>query len=286
MDMPESEPLVRNISDTARWVAVFRAQETERADALFRDPFAARLAGQRGLEIARRMEQALSNPWAFVARTYLFDQVIERSVAAGVDTVVNLAAGLDARPYRLALPNALRWVEVDLPEILSEKEQLLAGETPVCRLERVKLDLSDVAARRRLFARIGSEAKSALVVSEGLLIYLPAEQVAALARDLAAPTSFRRWVLDLASPGLLRMVQRSYQPLLQGTGASLQFGPSEGPPFFEPHGWKPVEVHSLLKTAARHRRLGFPLRLAALLPESTGRQGGRPWSGVCLFERQ
>lgn len=122
-------------------------------------------------------------------------------------------------------------------------------------------------------------------MSEGLLIYLPAEQVAALARDLAATRSFRRWVLDLASPGLLRMVQRSYLPLLQGTGANLQFGPREGPPFFEPHGWKAVEVHSLLKTAARHRRLGFPLRLAALLPESTGRQGGRPWSGVCLFER-
>jgi hypothetical protein len=73
---------------------------------------------------------------------------------------------------------------------------------------------------------------------------------------------------------------------LEGTDARLQFGPPEGPPFFEPHGWKPVEVHSLLKTAARHHRLGFPLSLVAWLPESSGRQGGRPWSGVCLFERR
>jgi O-methyltransferase involved in polyketide biosynthesis len=193
---------------------------------------------------------------------------------------------LDARPYRLALPASLRWIEIDLPAILSEKERMLAGERPVCRLERVPLDLSDAAARRGIFARLGSEATNALVVSEGLLIYLAADQVAALARDLAVPPSFRRWVLDIASPGLLRLVQGTYQPLLEGTDARLQFGPPEGPPFFEPHGWKPVEVHSLLKTAARHRRLGFPLKLMAWLPESTGRQGGRPWSGVCLFERR
>jgi O-methyltransferase involved in polyketide biosynthesis len=42
-----AEPLVRNIADTARWVAWFRAQETLRPDAVFRDPLAARLAGER-----------------------------------------------------------------------------------------------------------------------------------------------------------------------------------------------------------------------------------------------
>src|SRR5262245_6429654 len=151
------EPLVRNISDTARWVAAFRAQETERADACFRDPFAGRLAGARGLEIARRMESSQGAAWAFVARTWLLDGVVGRCVAAGAGTVVNLAAGLDARPYRLALPASLRWIEVDLPEILSEKEQALGEERPACRLERVKLDLADAPARRALFARVGSQ---------------------------------------------------------------------------------------------------------------------------------
>jgi hypothetical protein len=44
--------------------------------------------------------------------------------------VVKLAAGLDARPYRMNLPASLRWVEVDLPEILEKKERLLEGERP------------------------------------------------------------------------------------------------------------------------------------------------------------
>ena len=50
--MPDVEPLFRDISDTALWAAVFRARETERDDALFRDPLAKRLAGTRGAQIA------------------------------------------------------------------------------------------------------------------------------------------------------------------------------------------------------------------------------------------
>ena len=49
--------------------------------------------------------------------------------------VVNLAAGLDARPYRMDLPRALQWIEVDLPGILDHKEELLRDEKPVCQLD-------------------------------------------------------------------------------------------------------------------------------------------------------
>ena len=131
---------------------------------------------------------------------------------------------------------------------------------------------------------IGSS-KRVLVITEGLLIYLSPDDVAALARDLAAVPSFRDWVVDLASPGLLRMIQKKFAGAVHDR-APMQFGPAEGPAFFEPHGWAPAEVHSLLKTAARLRRVGVGLRLLSLLPESNGRQGGRPWGGVCLLARQ
>ena len=72
------ESIIRDIADTARWVAVFRAEESERADAVFRDPYARRLAGERGEQIASAMEFSRANSWSFVARTYLFDAAIER----------------------------------------------------------------------------------------------------------------------------------------------------------------------------------------------------------------
>jgi methyltransferase (TIGR00027 family) len=280
--MPPSEPTIRNISDTARWAASFRAQETERKDALFRDPFAARLAGERGAEAARRMS---GGDWAWAARTYVYDQIILRCIAEGTDAVVNLAAGMDARPYRMNLPPSLRWFEVDLPAILAEKEQLLAGEKPTCQLERVTLDLADVEGRRALFGRIGSQAGKVLAITEGLLLYLTREQVAALARDLATPPSFQDWAVDLASPGLLEMLQKKLVAEAHAA-APMHFAPPEGPLFFEPYGWKPVEVYSLFKTAAEKGRIGFPMRLLALLPESKGRQGRRPWGGVCRLQRQ
>ena len=125
--------MIRDISDTARWAAVFRARETDRPDAVFRDPFARRLAGARGEEIANNLSAGNRQTWAWITRTYLFDQFIGQQVAQGVDMIVNLAAGLDARPYRMNLPASLNWVEVDLPDLLSYKEEILRDEKPVAR---------------------------------------------------------------------------------------------------------------------------------------------------------
>jgi methyltransferase (TIGR00027 family) len=284
--MSAPEPIIRNISDTALWAAVYLARESDRPDALVKDPLARRLAGARGEQIAVALSFGERHAWTWVTRTYLFDGFIRAQVKEGADLVVNLAAGLDTRPYRMDLPSSLLWVEVDLPDLLDYKEEVLKGESPRCHLERVRLDLSNRDARRALFGELGARAKKAVILTEGLIIYLTAEQVGELARDLAGPSSFERWALDLASPGLLRLLQRELQPRLTQGGAEMQFGPKEGPLFFRPYGWKPLEVHSLLKTAARLRRLSLFMRLLALLPASQGDQGSRPWSACCLFARE
>ena len=282
---PMDEPLIRDISDTARWVAYYRAKETDRPDAVFRDPYARALAGERGEQIAEALVIKGAEDWPWTARTILFDRFVSRAVEGGADLVVNLAAGLDARPYRMTLPASLRWVEVDLPEILDYKTAALADAKPVCALERVPLDLSNDDARRGLFARLGRSCTNAIVLSEGLLIYLMADAVRALGRDLAAQPTFRHWAVDIASPGLLDMLKTYTGELVSQAGAPYLFAPPEGPPFFESCGWKPVEVRSMLKTAAKLGRLPLAMRMLAMLPESSGAQGSRPWSAVCLLER-
>jgi methyltransferase (TIGR00027 family) len=282
---PTAEPLIRNVSDTARWVAVYRARETERPDAHFRDPFARRLAGERGEQIAKSMPLGRGNDWSMITRTYLADQFINEQVQQGVDMIINLAAGLDARPYRMQLPPSLQWIEVDLPEILAYKEEILRDEKPVCSLERIRLDLSNATARRDLFAQLGSRSKNALIITEGLLIYLTAADVAGLAKDLAAIPSVQSWLLDIASPGLLRMLAKRTATQLN-QAAPFKFAPPEGPNFFIPYGWKPADVRSLLKNAARLKRLPFLLNLFSFLPETEKSRRDRPWSGVCLFKKQ
>ena len=281
--MNEQDLMVRGVSDTARWVAYFRALETRRPDALFRDPFAERLAGEHGFKLANTLADGNKHEWAWVARTYLYDQFISRAIQEGADLVVNLAAGLDARPYRMNLPAALQWVEVDLPEIVSYKEKILANEKPRCRLERVSLDLSDVPARRELFAQLDGRATKVVVASEGLLIYFTTEEVASLATDLAARHRFRSWIIDLASPGQLRLMQRTTGKQLSEAGAAFKFGPPEGANFFKAYGWEPKEVQGMLRTAAQFKRA--PVELLSLLPEPKGNPGNYPWTGVCLLAR-
>jgi methyltransferase (TIGR00027 family) len=281
--MTDVQLLVRDISDTARWVAYFRALESQRPDALFRDPYAERLAGKRGFEIANTLQDGNKHEWAWMARTYLFDQFLSREIQRGSDVVLNLAAGLDARPYRMELPSTMDWVEVDFPEIIRHKDEVLAEDQPRCKLERVALDLSDQEARRQLFARVNGLGTNVVVMSEGLLIYLTNDEVAALTKDLAACCNFRSWIVDLTSPGQLRLMQRTTGKQLQEAGAPFKFGPPEGQNFFKPYGWEPRDVQGMLKTAAQFNRP--PKELLALLPEPKGLPGNYPWTGVCLLKR-
>lgn len=280
-----AEKVVRNISDTALWAAIYRAEESERPDALFRDPFARRLAGPRGKQIVAALSSRHKHNWAWVMRTVLFDRFLTEQLATGVDLVVNLAAGLDARPYRMSLLPGLQWVEVDLPDLVAYKQEILAGEKPSCALERVSLDLADVSARRDLFAGLGRRGKKALVITEGLLIYLTPVEAGELASDLARQPSFHSWILDVVSPGLLKMLQREVGTELDRAGAHLKFAPSEGPEFFERFGWSCRALGSPFGEAARLKRLPLLLKFFALFPEPKRPKGNRPWSGVCLMQR-
>ncbi|HWC75096.1 MAG TPA: class I SAM-dependent methyltransferase, partial [Gemmatimonadales bacterium] len=92
---------ISSVSDTARWVAMYRAMESDRPDALFHDQYARRLAGPTGEQILASIPQGRKWAWPMIVRTAVMDEIIMRLVnEEGVDTVLNLAAGLDVRPYR------------------------------------------------------------------------------------------------------------------------------------------------------------------------------------------
>src|SRR6476469_9976941 len=106
-----ANPLIQTVSDTAFMVATYRAMESERADALFHDPLAAKLAGEHGREIVANLTRdARLGEWFVAIRTHIIDALIRAAVAEGIDTIVNLGAGLDTRPYRMQLPGSLRWI--------------------------------------------------------------------------------------------------------------------------------------------------------------------------------
>jgi methyltransferase (TIGR00027 family) len=279
---------IKNVSDTAKWVAEYRAMETDRPDAIFRDPYARRLAGPEGAQIVATLPRARQTAWPMIVRTAVMDEIIMERVKGGADLVLNLAAGLDARPWRLDLPSTLRWVDVDLPGILGHKVEIMKDERPRCRYEPVMLDLTDGPRRRALFSQLGAQCSKGLIVTEGLLIYLEPEQVADLARDLHAQPSLRWWLSDLGSPRLLKYVQRSWGKDLQRGNAPFKFAPANDTKFFEPYGWRELVYRSTGDDARRlNREMGgmWFWRLVMHLYPKRIREQFKRFAGNILLER-
>jgi methyltransferase (TIGR00027 family) len=274
--MSESGELITHVSDTARWTAMHRATESARPDALFSDPLAELLAGEHGRAIVAGVPRTTRNGWWLVARTKIIDDAIIEAIGNGCDRVLNLAAGLDTRPYRLDLPSDLTWVEADLPGLLAEKTRLLAGHPPRCRLTRSAVDLADQRAREAFLDEALAGAGKALVLTEGLLMYLDDGDVVALSRSFTRP-EVNWWLLDFAGPGLKRMMNKKMAGML--ANAPFRFAPENGVAFFEGLGWRTVEVQWLYTAAQRFRRLPTMMRPVTWLPAPDPRHpGGRPWT--------
>jgi methyltransferase (TIGR00027 family) len=279
-----TESPLSNVSDTARWVAVYRAWENARPDALFRDPYAQVLAGERGRAISALMPLAARNGWPIIARTKLIDDLVQRALADGCDRVVNLAAGFDTRPYRLDLPESLIWIEADLPALIEEKERVLADAKPRCALRRIQVDLTIAQARRAALRDALGESQRALVIAEGLLLYLSETEVRDLALDIHGASGVRSWIFDLASPAILGMMRKEMGTHLEK--APLKFAPTDGVAYFESLGWQVAAAQSILHAAGRLRRLPWLLSLVARLPEPNPRKLKHArWSGVVQLNR-
>jgi methyltransferase (TIGR00027 family) len=279
-----NEPALRSVSDTALLVAVHRAVESERVDAHFHDPYARELAGDRGERIARDLSYGQAG-WPVVARTVYFDSVITRLARAGeIACVVNLAAGLDARPYRLDLPSTLRWIEADLPGMLDHKASRLEGSERRCVLERVPADLTDGGAVARVLEKTGDA--PTMVLTEGLLVYLQEDDVVRLGRALAARPNVHRWLLDISGAAAVRWSSRGRMGRqLANADASHRWAPRQGPDFFRAFGWTPVDVRSSWEEAVRLGRVPWWLRAVEAVTPPGRRDGLHHIARLVLLER-
>jgi methyltransferase (TIGR00027 family) len=279
---------IEHVSDTALWVANYRALESRRSDALFHDPLAEILAGERGRRIARQLQNETVMAWAIALRTRIMDELIAAAIAQGVKLVLNLGAGLDTRPYRMDLPASFDWVEVDYPHMVEFKEERLRGEIPRCQLERISLDLANVAARRELFANLGRRPGPILVLTEGVTPYLSNEEVASLADDLRRQENFRFWILDYhSSVAAIRFGRQRMKRHLRK--APFRFQPPDWITFFASHGWQMKEMRYYAEEGERLKRplqLPWRYKLLKLFLTKKREQTLRQMAGVALLSRE
>ncbi len=179
--------ITTSVGSTALFVATARALEAQKPDPLAIDPYAelfCRAVGGRAADVldGKVPDHELKTPeWGehFInfqaARTKYFDEYFRRAAGAGVRQVVILAAGLDSRAYRLDWPAGTTIFELDQPQVLDFKREVLTGSGTRPRADRreVAVDLRDDWPRALRDGGFDPAQPSAWI-AEGLLIYLPA----------------------------------------------------------------------------------------------------------------
>jgi methyltransferase (TIGR00027 family) len=245
---------IQDVSDTALWVAAYRAQESASPNAAFQDPLADLLVGERGRALRHSMPGSEIMQWIMTLRTVAIDRMILSAIARGADTVVNMGAGLDTRPYRLPLPPKLRWIEIDFPNIIELKNTRLQSHKPACVLERLALDVTKRDLKIRVLTEIASRSSSVAVLTEGLLPYLEPADVTTLADDLRGIANIHYWIQDYYNGSTMPAAWRK-----RLKAAPFRFIEPDWLGFFTARAWKVLEQTTLIDEA---RRLARPPPLA------------------------
>ena len=284
-----SEPhRISHVSDTALMAAACRALETERPDGWIRDPFARRLAGERGMAIAQALPRIEIMCFGIGIRSRILDDAVPEAIQAHrISTVLSIGSGLDTRPWRIDLPASLHWVEIDLQPMLDYKAELLAEEKPKCRIERLAADLNDPAQRRSVLAL--ASAGPTMMITEGLLMYLPAATVEAIAREALAESNVQCWMLDLSTGDLSRAVRMNSFKDIEAVRAPDNLDGDGIVRVLNGCGWSAIDSRTYGAFAAKWMP---PSRLEALtrLRDSVGEDAPPPppptdISGIHLFGR-
>jgi len=227
---------------TSRWVAAGRARESERPDRIFEDPLARVLAGEEGFRLLDEMAKAAgggSDNGYVAIRTRFFDELLLRATPA-IQQIVIVAAGMDARAFRLDWPAGTVLFEIEREQVLAVKEPILreAGAVPRCDRRLVSVDLADEWGRALLAAGFSAAAPAAFLV-EGLTPYLWPEQVETLFRRLgaiAAPGS--KLGTDIIGTSFLESPwTKPYLTRLEAEGVGWHFGTDDPEEFLKSFGW-------------------------------------------------
>jgi methyltransferase (TIGR00027 family) len=211
--MSVSHPVAR----TAFYCCALRADDAAAERPVCGDTFAARFLDD---ETRRAMEPLLrlSAPAASnVARHRLIDDLIRARLAEDAGRRVFLiGAGFDTRAFRM---EGGRWLEIDEPGLLAYKEELLPARDAPNPLARVAVSLEGGALPRQLTPLGGDD--PALVIVEGVSMYLGDAELEALARAVRAALPRATLICDLMTLGFAETFSRPLRRELARQGATF-----------------------------------------------------------------
>jgi methyltransferase (TIGR00027 family) len=243
---------IQTVSDTALWVAACRAAESERPGGILNDPLSGVLAGEKGRAILDATPSSDLMAFGVSLRVRTMDSLIEELSGNGeIDTVVDIGAGLDTRPYRLALPPSLRWFELDLPDLIAYKNECLRLREPNCLVERIAVDLNNEDARRRALAHAFRESHAAVVLTEGVLGYLSGDSARSLIGEVGESMAARWWIYDAGTRQAYLRIPSEIREQVDRVRSKDHVNHHELRAIFRERGWQITSEIPLSEAAAR-----------------------------------
>lgn len=248
------------LGGTSRWTAGVRALESTREDRLFNDPWAAVLAGTEGKEWAAH--PSVDKGVSIIVRTRFFDDYFQRIISTSdIRQIVLMAAGLDTRAFRLPWHEGTKVFELDQPQVLQYKEQVLssAGAQPTSERHTIEVDLTGPWTEALIKAGFDPQQPSAWLV-EGLLPYIPSESIERIFDEithLAAPGS---WLgFDTVNSAMLTSQwTRQFVEELARSGTPWISTMDDPEDFLARRGWK-ATIHQMGDEETNYGRWQFPV---------------------------
>jgi methyltransferase (TIGR00027 family) len=167
--------MIGNMTGTARsaWYCCgVRWQDAQKKEPICGDRFAELFMDEAARELFARFADLRFANAANATRARIIDDWLrDRLLADPEQLVILLGAGFDARAFRM--PGG-RWVEIDQPGLIAEKERLLPASRAPQPLTRLAIDFATESLADKLAPY---EGERPVIVMEGVSMYLPQAQM-------------------------------------------------------------------------------------------------------------
>ena len=202
-----------------------RAIQSQWKDPILSDPWAEEAMRHIDYDISKQLTGVASwgfwkdiGPTIVASRAATFDQLTKQYLADHPDaTVLHVGCGMDSRVFRIDPPASVQWFDVDYPDVIDLRRQLLpereaasAGQYHLIGAPLNDLRWLDEVPRDR----------PALLIAEGALMYVSEADVKALLNTVVAHFPGGQMIFDVVHPVILKQVGSN----VGGTGATYKWG--------------------------------------------------------------
>lgn len=235
------------ISTTAFWTVGVRMIDAKSADPICGDNLAHVFDGEEVSKALGHFESLSTSARNIVTRHYIIDELMKEIISNNEDVqIILLGAGFDTRPFRV---RGGEWFEIDEHKIIALKEKYLPSASCGNKLTRISCSFADTTTESVL--RSIEPREDALIIIEGVLMYLDSIQVGQLFHDIGSTIPSARIICDVVTESFYRKDLQPVQSAATALSSPFLFTPASPEKYFIDQGYNLITSYSIAGMLAK-----------------------------------